>query len=123
MKQSQFNAIPPARQLHFADGIPTCCGCSGARGSSAFVGGLEPVDVVSTVVAIADKRGRGDGRTEADPAVKKVAANVVKMRRIESWECIFDEMNLSVDFEKREKKKNLVRKINTSSKIWETLNK
>lgn len=122
MKQSQFNAITAARQLHFADGIPTCCGFSEARGSSAFVGGLEPMDVVSTVVAIADKRGCGDGRTEADPAVKKIAANGVKMRRIESWECIFDEINLCVGFEKREKKKFGWEK-NSNSKIWETLNK
>ena len=38
-----------------------------------------------SVVAIADKSGGGDGRrTEADPVVKKIAANAVKMRRRES---------------------------------------
>ena len=71
--------------MHFANGIPTCCS-GGARGSSssAFVGGFEPVDGVSSVVAIADKSGGGDGRTEADPVVKRIAANAVKMRRRES---------------------------------------
>lgn len=49
------------------------------------------MDVVS-VVEIAEKSGGDDGRTEADPAVKKIAANAVKMRRRESWECILDEI-------------------------------
>ena len=71
----------PVRQLHFADGIPTCCS-SGARDSSAFVGRFEPVNGVS-VVATAEKTGDDEGRTEA------IAANAVKMRRRrESWECI-----------------------------------
>lgn len=105
MKQSQEKAIIPARQLHRANGIPTCR--SGARGSSAFVGGFELADVVSavaiadnelvdvvSVVPIADKGGGDDGRTEADPGVNKIVANAVKMRRRrESWECILGDIN------------------------------
>lgn len=93
MKQSQYKAISPARQLHLANGIPTCCSVV-ARGTSAFGGRFEPVDDVVSLVAIADKRGKrgggdDDGRTEADPAVKKItAANVMDMRRREFWKSI-----------------------------------
>ena len=79
------------RQLHRAKGVSPCC--SGARGSSAFVGGFELVDAVPAV-ASADEGGDVDWRIEADPGGKDIAESAVRMRRRESWGCIPDEVNL-----------------------------
>lgn len=78
------------RQLHRAKGVSPCC--PGARGSSAFVGWFELVDLVS-VVASSDEGGDFDLRIEADPGGKNIAENAVTTMR-ESLGCILGEANL-----------------------------
>lgn len=78
------------RQLHRAKGVSPCC--PGARGSSAFVGGFELVDLVP-VVASSDEGGDFDLRIEADPGGKNIAENAVNRRRREGWGCILGEAN------------------------------
>ena len=77
------------RQLHRAKGVSPCC--PGARGSSAFVGWFELVDLVP-VVASSDEGGGFDLRIEADPGGKNIAENAVNRRR-ESLGCILGEAN------------------------------
>lgn len=84
----QSDHVTNLRHLHRRDGA--VAGFSGARGSSAFVGGgSRLVDFVPIAVVNAGKGGGDDRRVEVDPKGKNGTQNAVSVRRRDIWRCIF----------------------------------